>query len=91
MEFEDEASRPQSAVPMSRQPVIGSRRRKGPAFLPSEHDELPPGVAFMVGHLRQPCSTISDVALRLSTKSLLSSPSTSLSRTARSLAPPRTR
>ena len=21
----------------------------GPAFLPSEHDELPPGVAFMVG------------------------------------------
>ncbi|ORY34344.1 putative peripheral protein of the cytosolic face of the mitochondrial outer membrane [Naematelia encephala] len=29
-----------------------SRRRKGPAFLPSEHDELPPGVAFMTltGH-----------------------------------------
>lgn len=26
-----------------------SRRRKGPAFLPSEHDDLPPGVAFMVG------------------------------------------
>ena len=25
-----------------------TRRRKGPAFLPSEHDELPPGVAFMV-------------------------------------------
>lgn len=25
-----------------------SRRRRGPAFLPSEHDELPPGVAFMV-------------------------------------------
>jgi len=24
-----------------------SRRRKGPAFLPSEHDELPPGVAFL--------------------------------------------
>ncbi|KAI0045742.1 WD40 repeat-like protein [Auriscalpium vulgare] len=24
-----------------------SRRRKGPAFLPSEHDELPPGMAFM--------------------------------------------
>ncbi|KAL7418917.1 Mitochondrial fission protein [Cryptotrichosporon argae] len=24
-----------------------SRRRKGPAFLPSEHDELPSGVAFM--------------------------------------------
>ncbi|BGP18438.1 hypothetical protein JCM10213_001685 [Rhodosporidiobolus nylandii] len=30
-----------------------SRRRKGPAFLPSEHDELPTGVAFMTlhGHL----------------------------------------
>ncbi|OBZ79702.1 Mitochondrial division protein 1 [Grifola frondosa] len=29
-----------------------SRRRKGPVFLPSEHDELPPGVAFMslTGH-----------------------------------------
>ena len=25
------------------------RRPEGPAFLPSEHDELPPGVAFMVG------------------------------------------
>lgn len=24
-----------------------SRRRKGPAFLPSEHDQLPPNVAFM--------------------------------------------
>ncbi|KAI0344093.1 WD40 repeat-like protein [Trametopsis cervina] len=29
-----------------------SRRRKGPAFLPSEHEELPPGMAFMTleGH-----------------------------------------
>ncbi|KAK8845421.1 mitochondrial division protein 1 [Kwoniella newhampshirensis] len=27
-----------------------SRRRKGPAFLPSEHDELPSGVAFMTLH-----------------------------------------
>lgn len=25
-----------------------SRRKKGPAFLPSEHDDLPSGVAFMV-------------------------------------------
>ncbi|KAJ7596615.1 WD40-repeat-containing domain protein [Mycena floridula] len=24
-----------------------SRRRRGPSFLPSEHDELPPGIAFM--------------------------------------------
>ncbi|KAL1412014.1 Mitochondrial fission protein [Vanrija albida] len=29
------------------QPQKSSRRRKGPAFLPSEHDELPSGVAFM--------------------------------------------
>ncbi|KAK4703317.1 hypothetical protein P7C70_g2902, partial [Phenoliferia sp. Uapishka_3] len=30
-----------------------SRRRKGPAFLPTEHEDLPTGVAFMtlVGHL----------------------------------------
>ncbi|KAG2370298.1 WD40-repeat-containing domain protein [Suillus spraguei] len=27
--------------------VAPSRRRRGPVFLPSEHDELPPGVAFM--------------------------------------------
>ena len=27
-----------------------SRRRKGPAFLPSEHDSLPPNVAFMTLH-----------------------------------------
>ncbi|GAA6043873.1 hypothetical protein JCM8097_001205 [Rhodosporidiobolus ruineniae] len=33
--------------------IQSSRRRKGPAFLPSEHDELPTGVAFMTlhGHL----------------------------------------
>lgn len=30
------------------QSTRSSRRRKGPAFLPSEHDELPSGVAFMV-------------------------------------------
>ena len=29
-------------------PVKSSRRRRGPAFLPSEHDDLPSGVAFMV-------------------------------------------
>lgn len=33
-------------------PSASSRRRKGPLFLPSEHDELPSGVAFMTlaGH-----------------------------------------
>ncbi|KWU46066.1 WD40 repeat-like protein [Rhodotorula sp. JG-1b] len=37
----------------SRLPTSSSRRRKGPAFLPSEHDDLPPNVAFMTlaGHL----------------------------------------
>jgi division protein 1 len=29
--------------------LLLTRRPEGPAFLPSEHDELPPGVAFMVG------------------------------------------
>ncbi len=29
-------------------PSAGVKRRKGPAFLPSEHDDLPAGVAFMV-------------------------------------------
>ncbi|KAK9899757.1 WD40 repeat-like protein [Cystobasidium minutum MCA 4210] len=31
-----------------------SRRRKGPAFLPSEHDALPPNVAFMTLTSRNP-------------------------------------
>lgn len=35
---------PQDAAPTHRGT---SRRRKGPVFLPSEHDELPSGVAFM--------------------------------------------
>ncbi|KAM0790548.1 hypothetical protein ACM66B_004417 [Microbotryomycetes sp. NB124-2] len=36
-----------------RQVSLSSRRRKGPAFLPTEHDDLPSGVAFMTlsGHL----------------------------------------
>jgi hypothetical protein len=29
--------------------LLLTRRPEGPAFLPSEHDDLPPGVAFMVG------------------------------------------
>jgi division protein 1 len=32
-------------------PSKSSRRRRGPAFLPSEHDELPKDVAFMVSVL----------------------------------------
>ncbi|KAJ6501552.1 WD40-repeat-containing domain protein [Mycena vitilis] len=51
IEFE-QSQRPQKSAA---QPFVlphTSRRRKGPAFLPSEHDELPPGVAFMTldGH-----------------------------------------
>ncbi|EJT46557.1 peripheral protein of the cytosolic face of the outer membrane, Mdv1p [Trichosporon asahii var. asahii CBS 2479] len=42
------------ALPPSAQQTVSSssRRRKGPAFLPSEHDELPSGVAFLTleGH-----------------------------------------
>ncbi|TDL22407.1 WD40 repeat-like protein [Rickenella mellea] len=40
----EEAKRPSAKLHTATQ---SSRRRKGPAFLPSEHDELPPGVAFM--------------------------------------------
>lgn len=39
--FEQSSANDQTRLPS------GSRRRKGPVFLPSEHDELPPGVAFM--------------------------------------------
>ncbi|KAF5338452.1 hypothetical protein D9758_012206 [Tetrapyrgos nigripes] len=45
LEFEQSTSRRSSANVL--QMPHTSRRRKGPAFLPSEHDELPPGVAFM--------------------------------------------
>ncbi|KAJ7640121.1 WD40 repeat-like protein [Mycena rosella] len=50
LDFE-QSQRPQSLAQPFHLPHT-SRRRKGPAFLPSEHDELPPGVAFMTldGH-----------------------------------------
>ncbi len=47
IEFEQESSR---TPKKNSQPIHlpqSSRRRKGLTFLPSEHDELPPGVAFM--------------------------------------------
>ncbi|CEL52725.1 Mitochondrial division protein 1 OS=Ustilago maydis (strain 521 / FGSC 9021) GN=MDV1 PE=3 SV=1 [Rhizoctonia solani AG-1 IB] len=51
LELEDELSAVQelqylegSVTPSD---VGTSRRRKGPAFLPSEHDDLPPNIAFM--------------------------------------------
>jgi division protein 1 len=40
------------ALPPSGASARPSRRRRGPAFLPSEHDDLPSGVAFMVRNLR---------------------------------------
>ncbi|KAG6869059.1 hypothetical protein C0993_004732 [Termitomyces sp. T159_Od127] len=49
LEFEETAGLSKQ-VKATAQPLHlppSSRRRKGPAFLPSEHDELPPGVAFM--------------------------------------------
>ncbi|KAJ7785742.1 WD40-repeat-containing domain protein [Mycena metata] len=51
LEFE-QSQRPQKASSQPFHLPHTSRRRKGPAFLPSEHDELPPGVAFMTldGH-----------------------------------------
>ena len=52
LEFEESSNRPpKTKTKAAAQPNHihqSSRRRKGPAFLPSEHDELPPGVAFMV-------------------------------------------
>ncbi|KAF4605607.1 Mitochondrial fission protein [Pleurotus pulmonarius] len=47
LEFEESSHKPQKASAQPLQLPQSSRRRKGPAFLPSEHDELPPGVAFM--------------------------------------------
>ncbi|PBL01454.1 WD40 repeat-like protein [Armillaria gallica] len=47
IEFEQESSRTPKKNSQPMHPPQSSRRRKGPAFLPSEHDELPPGVAFM--------------------------------------------
>ncbi|GAA5899824.1 hypothetical protein JCM8208_004574 [Rhodotorula glutinis] len=48
--FSGDSATAQGGIPF---PSSSSRRRKGPAFLPSEHDELPPNVAFMTltGHL----------------------------------------
>lgn len=50
LELEESTSRTRGVVHVDH--IQSSRRRKGPAFLPSEHDELPPGVAFMTlaGH-----------------------------------------
>lgn len=48
IEFEEAAFRQSDNVKTAPVPhVAPSRRRRGPVFLPSEHDELPPGVAFM--------------------------------------------
>ncbi|KAI0666271.1 WD40 repeat-like protein [Trametes maxima] len=47
LELEESASQPSRSHSRTAHLPPSSRRRKGPAFLPSEHDELPPGVAFM--------------------------------------------
>ncbi|KAI0638999.1 WD40 repeat-like protein [Trametes polyzona] len=47
LELEESASQPSRSQSRTAHLTLSSRRRKGPAFLPSEHDELPPGVAFM--------------------------------------------
>lgn len=53
LEFEEISSKQQSATSVRTPQVAPSRRRKGPVFLPSEHGELPPAVAFMTleGHM----------------------------------------
>lgn len=45
--FEEQATLQPAQTEKSLHLPPSSRRRKGPAFLPSEHDELPVGVAFM--------------------------------------------
>ncbi|KAF6766448.1 Trp-Asp repeat-containing protein [Ephemerocybe angulata] len=47
MRFEEAISSQHPELNSSLHLPPSSRRRKGPAFLPSEHSELPPGVAFM--------------------------------------------
>ncbi|KAF8807652.1 WD40 repeat-like protein [Phlegmacium glaucopus] len=47
MQFEQASGQSQKITVQNLHLPPSSRRRRGPAFLPSEHDELPPGVAFM--------------------------------------------
>lgn len=47
LEFEEISIKQQKSTSAHIPHVAPSRRRKGPVFLPSEHDELPPAVAFM--------------------------------------------
>lgn len=46
--FEEQQQQQSSASSSKTTAARVGKRRKGPAFLPSEHDDLPPGVAFMV-------------------------------------------
>ncbi|THH01509.1 hypothetical protein EW026_g1208 [Hermanssonia centrifuga] len=52
LELEESTGHPPKNAQHHSHAPLTSRRRKGPAFLPSEHDELPHGVAFMTlqGH-----------------------------------------
>ncbi|PSS37147.1 hypothetical protein PHLCEN_2v1020 [Hermanssonia centrifuga] len=52
LELEESTGHPPKNAQHHSHVPLTSRRRKGPAFLPSEHDELPHGVAFMTlqGH-----------------------------------------
>ncbi|EIW86359.1 WD40 repeat-like protein [Coniophora puteana RWD-64-598 SS2] len=47
LEYEKASSKHPATANAHSPHVTSSRRRKGPVFLPSEHDDLPPGVAFM--------------------------------------------
>lgn len=52
--FDRLAFEEKSAGAASAAAARNGKRRKGPAFLPSEHDDLPPGVAFMVSEREDP-------------------------------------
>ncbi len=62
IEFEQESSR---TPKKNSQPMHLPQRRKGPTFLPSEHDELPPGMAFMASDFIVPIFSLLILFCRL--------------------------
>ncbi len=63
--FEQESSRTPKKNSQATHLPQSSRRRKGPAFLPSEHDELPLGVAFMASDFIVPIFSLLILFCRL--------------------------
>ncbi len=92
LELEESASQPSRSTSRTGHIPQSSRRRKGPVFLPSEHDELPPDIAFMVmiHPLTVTKSPSNAVTSLLRAIPLLFAHSTSQSLTARSSPPAKT-